>query len=73
MKIIDLQHLKEVKEYLDTINNLALEDILWFDSSTPNAATIKRATPEQIKDWKFIGLSNKDFPEFAGLYDSKII
>ena len=54
--------LKEVKNYLDFIqkvNSVPLEDIVWMDE---NGKDIK-LTKEELEEWRFIGLSNVCYAE----------
>jgi len=59
--IVDIKEIERVLRYFKTINNAELGDIVWMrgdERLTP--------TPEQIEDYNFMGLSNRDFPAVIG-------
>lgn len=54
--IIQLEELQGVINYLKSIEEVKLEEITWMENDK-----IVRPTPEQLKQWKFTGLNNRDF------------
>jgi hypothetical protein len=60
--IVELIEFDMARKYLKEINNTDIDDIVWVRNG------VQQDIPEEILDeWKFIGLSNTDFPKFAGL------
>ena len=55
--VVDIREVERCQRYLRSINDAPLENITWMRDGQ-----IVEYTPEQIEHWKFIGLSNKDFP-----------
>lgn len=55
--VVSLEELERVRAFLQAINQTPLENIAWTRKGVAQIYT-----PEQIERWKFIGLSNKDFP-----------
>jgi hypothetical protein len=56
---VELEELEKVLEYISQINKTPLEQIVWMKNNE-----IVRPTPEQLKQWKFTGLNNRDFAIF---------
>lgn len=57
---IHIEKVLELKRQLKEINSLDLEKIVWLRSGTPVEYNI-----QDILDFKFTGLSNTDFIEYA--------
>jgi hypothetical protein len=62
--VVDVNELKRVKEYLNTINRVDFKSITWVEygqvCSIPDEA-------KTIARWDFVGLNNADFI-FTGCY-----
>lgn len=56
--IVDLDELDRHFEYVRSINSAELRDITWVRNGVPMSIT-----EEQISDFRFIGLSNVNFPD----------
>ena len=59
--IVDILEIERVLRYFKTINKADLDDIVWMrgeERMTPSA--------EQLEGFKYIGLSNRDFPSVIG-------
>lgn len=56
--VVDLEELERVQEYLRQINAVSLSEIRW----QRNGVNVN-PTPEDLEEWKFIGLSNTAFAE----------
>lgn len=54
--IVELSQLAAVLAYLRRIESVPLADITWLN----NGEAVK-LTPEQIDEWRFTGLNNRDF------------
>lgn len=61
---VDIRKIKECLEYLHEVNSEKLENIVWCRDGAALAVT-----PEELNEYKFIGLSNKDFPANMGWLD----
>ncbi len=53
---VELRQLKIVLDYLEALESVPLHKILW----TREGVGVP-VTQEEIDDWKFIGLNNRDF------------
>ncbi len=53
---VQLEELEKVLDYLGKINKTPLEEITWIKNNE-----IVRPTQEQLKQWKYTGLNNRDF------------
>lgn len=58
--VIHLDELEQVFAYLRTINMTRLEDIEWRRDNVPLAIH-----PKVMEEWKYIGLSNEQFPRMC--------
>jgi len=58
--IVDLNQLDSCMDYLDGVRKAKLEDIVWTRGDT-----VIPVTDEQRADFRFIGLSNVEFPWVA--------
>lgn len=56
---VDVTHLVSIMKFLSEIERAPLADIVWLDNGK-----VVPVTEEQIKDWKFTGLNNRDFALF---------
>lgn len=57
--IVNLEEFDSMMRYRRIINQTDLDDIQWMR----NGEEIK-VTPDILEEWKFIGLSNVDFPRY---------
>ncbi len=57
--IVNLDELRAVLAYINTLNRTELSTITWVDDRGQKIEVDK----ELIDSWRFIGLSNKDFAE----------
>ena len=53
---VEINKLEEVYAYLKSIESVRLEDIVWMRNGD-----VVEFTKEEIEDWKFTGLNNRDF------------
>ena len=59
--VVDINEIERCLRYFKAINASELDAIVWLrgdEKLTP--------TPEDIAEYRFIGLSNKDFPSVMG-------
>ena len=59
--IVNVDEIERCLRYFKEINNADLDEIVWMrhgDQIVPD--------PALIKEFRFIGLSNRDFPSVAG-------
>ena len=59
--VVDIKQIEQCLRYFKAINELPLQDIIWMRGTellTPNK--------KEVEEYKFIGLSNRDFPSVAG-------
>lgn len=59
--IVDINEIERCLRYFNEINEANLEDIIWMRGDET-----LQVLPEQLKAFKFMGLSNRDFPSVAG-------
>jgi len=65
--IVDINALEEVLRYLKAINKEKLEDIVWMKGNEPLTVT-----KEQLEEFHFMGLSNRDLPSIIGWFPDDI-
>jgi NurA-like 5'-3' nuclease len=56
--IVDVNELKRVKQYLDSINHEDIKNITWMEDGKECVIPEKQET---LKRWEFVGLNNTDF------------
>ncbi len=65
---VNLDEVQKCLEFIQRVNSYPLESIEWFYSDE-NWRTVKVHTGiEEVEEWRFTGLSNKDFAEYV-LFD----
>jgi len=59
--VVDINEIERCLRYFKAINAEVLEDIVWMRGN-------EKLTPdhEVLEEYRFIGLSNRDFPSVAG-------
>ena len=60
--IVDIDHLKQLKEQLNKINRHSFKDIIWVENGKELSFDEKL-----LDDWKYVGLNNCDFIQ-SGYY-----
>ncbi len=58
---VDLVEFNHHLEYFKKIESVDIEEIAWFERGLE-----LKIYPEKVKDFKFMGLNNRNFPEIAG-------
>lgn len=59
--IVDITEIERCLKYFKQVNDCPFEDIIWVKDGVPLLVD-----PETSEDFKFIGLSNRDFPSICG-------
>jgi hypothetical protein len=59
--IVDINEIERVLRYFKEINNTPLSDIVWMKGDVE-----LYVNPEEIKEYEYTGLSNRDFPSVVG-------
>lgn len=59
--VVDINEIERCLRYFKAINDTNLDDIVWVRGDE-----VLQPTTEQLEEYKFIGLSNRDFPSVAG-------
>lgn len=65
--VVDINEIERCLRYFKAINAEDLEDIIWMrgnEKLTPD--------PDVLDEYRFIGLSNRDFPGVAGWFPDDI-
>lgn len=57
---VNIEEIEAIYNRLNEINSVPIEEIEWFRNNCK--VTIDSKT---IDEWKFVGLSNSHFPEYA--------
>ncbi len=63
---VNLEDLKECREFIDAVNEFSVEDIEWM-----RAGVMQKVEQRLYEEWKYIGLSPASFADFAGLLDDE--
>lgn len=59
--IVDINEIERCLRFFQFINEANIEDIIWMRGDET-----LQVSPERLKAFKFMGLSNRDFPSVTG-------
>ena len=67
MIVVDVRAIERVLMFFKSINNTDLEDITWVMDDE-----VLSPSKEDIENFKFMGLSNRDFPSIMGWFNEDV-